>query len=174
MIAYGISYLLSKSKPSPGKLSTYECGEEPEGNSRVQFNNRFYVIALIFLLFDVEIVFLFPWAAIFAQKEIIAAAPAWGWLTFIEMIIFVSVLLIGLLYVWVKGDLDWIRPRQVLPRTDSRVPPELYAGINQEKYVRRQFAAFETKEAPPAPAAAQAARPQAPRPAFKPRILKKE
>lgn len=155
MIAYGISYLLSKSKPSPGKLSTYECGEEPEGNSRMQFNNRFYVIALVFLLFDVEIVFLFPWSAVFAQEKIMESVPVWGWFSFIEMIVFVSILLIGLVYVWMKGDLSWIRPRQLIPVADSKIPAHLYTAINAEKFAVQSFSAATKKEnsAAEAPAA---------------------
>lgn len=139
MIAYGISYLLSKSKPSPEKLSTYECGEEPEGNARIQFNNRFYVIALVFLLFDVEIVFLFPWSAVFAQDAIMEQVPVWGWLSFTEMVIFVCILLVGLVYVWMKGDLAWIRPRQLIPLAGTNVPAALYAAVNEEKFVVREF-----------------------------------
>lgn len=167
LIAYGISHLLSKNKPSPGKLSTYECGEEPEGSARIQFNSRFYIIALVFLLFDVEIVFLFPWSNVFAQGAIMEDLPVWGWFSFTEMSIFVFVLLVGLVYVWTKGDLAWIRSRQVVPSTDSKVPAALYAAINTEKYVVRPFALPAEKEKT-APAAAAARKP-----AFKPRILRK-
>lgn len=167
LIAYGISYLLSKSKPSPGKLSTYECGEEPEGSARIQFNSRFYIIALVFLLFDVEIVFLFPWSSVFAQGAIIEGLPVWGWFSFTEMSIFVFVLLVGLVYVWTKGDLAWIRSRQTVPSTDSKVPAALYAAINTEKYVVRPFALpAENEKIAPAAGAAR-------KPAFKPRILRK-
>ena len=82
------------------KLEIYECGELPEGSAWVQFNIRFYVIALIFIIFDVEIIFMFPWATIFKENELFY---------FIEMFIFMSILLIGLAYVWVKGDLDWVK-----------------------------------------------------------------
>lgn len=92
--------ILAPSRPSPDKQSTYECGEEAEGSAWVQFNIRFYVIALIFLIFDVEVVFLFPWAVVF--KEL-------GWLAFIEMGIFLIILLVGLAYVWKKADLDWVK-----------------------------------------------------------------
>ncbi|QEC53173.1 NADH dehydrogenase subunit A [Anseongella ginsenosidimutans] len=174
MIAYGISYLLSKSKPSPGKLSTYECGEEPEGNSRIQFNNRFYVIALVFLLFDVEIVFLFPWSAVFAQEKIMETVPVWGWFSFIEMIVFVCVLLIGLVYVWMKGDLSWIRPRQLIPFADSKIPVDLYTAINAEKFAVQAFSPTTKKDVAAAVApAASAPSPPPPKPVFKPRILKK-
>ena len=97
-----IAKLLSPSNPSKNKLSTYECGEEAEGSSWVQFNIRYYVIALIFIIFDVEVLFLFPWAVVY--KEL-------GWLAFIEMSIFLIILIFGLLYVWKKGDLDWVKYR---------------------------------------------------------------
>lgn len=82
------------------KLTTYECGEEPVGNSWIRFNNRFYVVALIFIIFDVEVVFMFPWALVY--KEL-------GLFAFVEMMIFILILLIGFAYVWVKGDLEWVK-----------------------------------------------------------------
>lgn len=183
LIAYGISYLLSKSNPSPWKLSTYECGEEPEGNARIQFNNRFYVIALVFLLFDVEIVFLFPWSAVFAHDAITPSIPVWGWFTFAEMVIFIGVLLIGLVYVWVKGDLAWIKPKQLIPMADTRIPAELYQAINAETFTVRPFRSEPALSeeasqrspatASPVPAAGKPAATAPAKPAFRPRILKK-
>ena len=82
------------------KFIPYECGEDPVGDTRIKFNTRFYVIALIFLIFDVEVVFLFPWAVVFRGIGVLA---------FVEMLIFIVVLLVGLAYVWAKGDLEWIR-----------------------------------------------------------------
>ena len=99
-----LSRLLQPRNPHPMKLSTYECGELPEGDSWIQFNIRFYVIALVFLIFEVEIVFLFPWAVVFKQL---------GMFAFVEMMIFVFILLVGLAYVWAKGDLEWDKPRSV-------------------------------------------------------------
>ncbi|MBT3216943.1 MAG: NADH-quinone oxidoreductase subunit A [Candidatus Marinimicrobia bacterium] len=97
-----IQRLVAPSNPTPDKLSTYECGEEPEGSAWAQFNIRFYVIALIFLIFDVEVVFLFPWAVVFEDL---------GLLAFIEMTIFLGILIVGLAYVWKKKDLDWVKYR---------------------------------------------------------------
>ncbi|HIC38918.1 MAG TPA: NADH-quinone oxidoreductase subunit A [Candidatus Marinimicrobia bacterium] len=97
-----IQRLVAPKNDSPDKLSTYECGEESEGSAWVQFNIRFYVIALIFLIFDVEVVFLFPWAVVF--KDL-------GLLAFVEMSIFLLILIVGLAYVWKKGDLDWVKYR---------------------------------------------------------------
>ena len=96
-----LQYILSPRKNKSGdKLLTYECGEIPEGSAWVQFNIRFYVIALIFLIFDVEIVFLFPWAVVYQEL---------GLLAFVEAFLFVLILVIGFIYVWVKGDLDWVK-----------------------------------------------------------------
>ena len=96
-----LQYILSPRKNKGGdKLISYECGEIPEGSAWVQFNIRFYVIALIFLIFDVEIVFLFPWAVVYQEL---------GLLAFIEAFIFVLILVVGFIYVWAKGDLDWVK-----------------------------------------------------------------
>jgi NADH-quinone oxidoreductase subunit A len=95
-----LSKILAPSKPSRNKLETYECGEDAEGSAWVQFNIRYYVIALIFIIFDVEVLFLFPWAVVYKQL---------GWLAFVEMAIFLIVLIFGLVYVWKKRDLDWVK-----------------------------------------------------------------
>ena len=95
-----VQSLVAPSKKSKEKLETYECGEESEGSAWLQFNIRFYVIALIFLIFDVEVVFLFPWAVVF--KDL-------GLLAMVEMSIFLVILIVGLAYVWVKADLDWVK-----------------------------------------------------------------
>ena len=95
-----IQWLIAPSKKTNDKLVTYECGEESEGSAWLQFNIRFYVIALIFLIFDVEVVFLFPWAVVFKEM---------GLLALIEMGIFLLILIAGLAYVWVKSDLDWVK-----------------------------------------------------------------
>ena len=96
-----LQYLLSPRNNKGGeKLTSYECGEIPEGSAWVQFNIRFYVIALIFLIFDVEIVFLFPWAVVYQELGILA---------FIEAFLFVLILVVGFAYVWAKGDLDWVK-----------------------------------------------------------------
>ncbi len=125
-----VSKLLSPNRPNPEKNSTYECGEDPVGTSRIQLNNRFYVAALIFLIFDVEVVFLFPWATVFAKKELILEAHSWGYFALFEVLIFAGILLVGLAYVWVKGDLDWVKPDPKVPSIDSPVPDELYEAFN--------------------------------------------
>ncbi|MBM3790247.1 MAG: NADH-quinone oxidoreductase subunit A [Acidobacteria bacterium] len=94
----------AEGKPSPDKFATYECGEDPQGSAWVQFNIRFYVVALIFIIFDVEIIFLLPWAVVFKNL---------GAFAFIEGLIFIAILVVGLAYVWQKGDLAWVKPEDV-------------------------------------------------------------
>ena len=102
--------LIRPKNPSPEKLSTYECGEESVGGSWIQFNIRFYIVALVFIIFDVEIVLLYPWAVV--VKDLMA----YGWFAFVEMMIFVSILLVGLAYAWKKGALEWVRAQAPSPR----------------------------------------------------------
>ncbi len=104
LLNLGIARILQARNPHPVKISTYECGELPEGESWIQFNILFYVVALVFLIFEVEIIFLFPWALVFKDLGLFA---------FVEMMIFVFILLVGLAYVWAKGDLDWEKPQSV-------------------------------------------------------------
>lgn len=104
----GISRLLAPRKPTPVKFDTYECGEVPFGSSWVQFNIRFYVVALIFIVFDVEVALLYPWAVIFRRL---------GLLAFVEAFVFIVILLVGLAYLWKEGDLDWVRSLQEPPLT---------------------------------------------------------
>jgi NADH-quinone oxidoreductase subunit A len=96
--AFTTSWLLRPRVPSPEKNAPYECGEVVHGNSRVQFNIRFYLVALIFVIFDVEILFTVPWALVFRQI---------GMSAYIEMLIFILILTIGLAYAWKKGALEW-------------------------------------------------------------------
>lgn len=124
--------LIRPKRPNPEKLSTYECGEEPTGNAWGNFNIRFYIVALIFVLFDVELVFLFPWATVFGNKEFIQETSGlWGWFSLVEMFIFLGILIIGLVYAWRKGFLDWVRPKPQVEDYASPVPPNLYEQVNQ-------------------------------------------
>ena len=93
-------WVLRPSRFSEEKLTTYECGEDPTGNAWIQFNIRFYVVALIFIVFDVEAVFLLPWATVFREL---------GLLAYVEGLVFIGILLVALAYVWRKGDLAWVR-----------------------------------------------------------------
>ncbi|MFN8354003.1 MAG: NADH-quinone oxidoreductase subunit A [Spirosomataceae bacterium] len=131
---FGVSRLLRPDRPNIEKNSTYESGEEPEGNANVKFNIRFYVVALLFVLFEVELVFLFPWATVFGQTSLIEETNGlWGWFSLGEMFVFVGILALGLAYAWVKGHLDWVRPQPKTPVFKSKIPTELYQKVN-EKY----------------------------------------
>ncbi len=105
-LALGIARLLRPHKPNPSKLTTYECGELPRGPSWIRFNIRFYLVALFFIVFDVEVIFLYPWAVVFKQ---LYPVPGLGAVVFWEMVIFLAILTVGLAYVWAKGDLDWVK-----------------------------------------------------------------
>jgi len=94
------SLMSPKNNKDGDKLISYECGELPEGSAWIKFNIRFYIIALIFIIFDVEVIFMFPWAVVFQDL---------GLLAFVEMMMFLLILLVGFAYVWVKSDLDWVK-----------------------------------------------------------------
>jgi NADH-quinone oxidoreductase subunit A len=131
-IVFGIAKFIRPHKPNDEKLSTYESGEEPEGNANVQFNIRYYIVALVFILFEVEIVFLFPWATVFGNKHLIKQTGGlWGWVSMIEMFVFIALLALGLAYAWIKGYLDWVKPEINLPDFKSAIPKSAY-----EKYLK--------------------------------------
>ena len=93
-----INYLFSPKNPDPEKLSAYECGFEPFNDSRMEFDVRFYLVAILFIIFDLEIAFLFPWAI---------SLGSIGLLGFCSMMIFLFILTVGFIYEWKKGALDW-------------------------------------------------------------------
>jgi len=134
-----LATLISSKNPNPIKLSTYECGENAVGTSWIQFNPRFYVIALVFLLFDVELIFVFPWATVFGNAELIAIDPRWGWFTFIEMGLFIGILIVGLLYVWINGDLEWIKPTHTIPNSNVSIPLSAYSKLNEKVYTIKDY-----------------------------------
>jgi NADH-quinone oxidoreductase subunit A len=106
VITLFVAKLVRPNRPTTEKLKTYECGENPEGSPWVKFNIRFYVVALIFLIFDVEVVLLFPWALSYKENGLYGFAVG---------IIFLLVLGLGMAYEWRKGDLEWSRPQPKLP-----------------------------------------------------------
>jgi NADH-quinone oxidoreductase subunit A len=127
-IALGVAKILRPSNPHPTKMTTYECGEIPTGSSWVRFNVRFYLIALFFLVFDVEVVFLFPWAVVFKH---LFPIPELGALVFWEMVIFLAILSTGLVYIWAKGDLDWVK--KLVERDPDRVGAEPWNAALEEE-----------------------------------------
>jgi NADH-quinone oxidoreductase subunit A len=114
VVALFVAKLIRPSRPTKEKLTTYECGENPEGSPWVKFNIRFYVVALIFLIFDVEVVMLIPWAVVYQQ---------FGFVGFLLGAIFLILLGIGMAYEWRKGDLEWARPKIEEPVVTKSIPP---------------------------------------------------
>ena len=100
-----IGRILRPSNPQTRKLSTYECGEPAAGSAWVNFNVRFYIIALIFIIFEVEIAFIFPVAVVFRQW----IEKGHGLYALVHVFLFIMILLMGLVYAWRKGDLDWVK-----------------------------------------------------------------
>ncbi|NJN86212.1 MAG: NAD(P)H-quinone oxidoreductase subunit 3 [Leptolyngbyaceae cyanobacterium SL_7_1] len=98
ILAIGVSYLIAPHRRGAERRLTYESGMEPMGGAWIQFNIRYYMFALVFVIFDVETVFLYPWAVAFSQL---------GLLAFLEALIFIAILIIGLVYAWRKGALEW-------------------------------------------------------------------
>ena len=94
------AWLLGMKKPRPEKLVPYECGMQPIGTARDRFSVKFYLVAMLFLLFDIEAVFLFPWAVVYRELKIFG---------FLEMLVFIVAILGGYIYVWKKGALEWER-----------------------------------------------------------------
>ena len=93
-----VSSLVGQKKPSPVKMQPYECGCEPVGSARERFSIKFYLIAMLFILFDIEAVFLYPWAILFKRLGVFGL---------VEMGVFIVILFVGYIYVWKKGALEW-------------------------------------------------------------------
>ena len=98
LVTLALSYLLQPKYPEPEKLSVYECGSEPFSDSRMPFPVRYYVIAMLFVIFDIEVIFLYPWAVTFNQLGVIG---------FIEMMIFIGLFVVAYVYAWRKRALEW-------------------------------------------------------------------
>jgi NADH-quinone oxidoreductase subunit A len=99
-----LSAVLGARKYSKMKMQPYECGITPTGDAQHRFSVRFYLVAMLFILFDVEAIFLIPWAVVY--KELLAI-PGAGLFGFWEMIVYIAIVLVGFLYIWKKGVLDW-------------------------------------------------------------------
>ncbi len=95
-----VSVLVGKRKPSPEKDQAYECGISPVGDARGAFPVQFYMVALVFILFDIEAIFLYPWALVYRELKVFG---------FVEMMLYIIILLAGYIFLWKKGALDWNR-----------------------------------------------------------------
>lgn len=98
VLVIALSWLVGRRQAHAEKLMPYECGLNPIGNARKRFSIKFYIIAMLFIVFDIEAIFLYPWAIIFNDLKIFGL---------IEMLVFIGILLIGFFYVWKKGALEW-------------------------------------------------------------------
>ena len=103
-----VSVAIGWRRPNKAKQQAYECGMDPTGDARQPFSVRFYLVAMVFILFDVEAIFLYPWAYIFRDmvRDKIHGLGMYG---FIEMMVYIAILLVGYIYLWKKGALDWKR-----------------------------------------------------------------
>jgi NADH-quinone oxidoreductase subunit A len=101
----GLGRLVRPANPETAKLSTYECGEPATGSAWINFNIRFYLVALVFVVFDVELAFMYPVMAVFKSW----VADGRGLFALVEILLFIGILAVGLVYVWAKGDLEWVK-----------------------------------------------------------------
>jgi NADH-quinone oxidoreductase subunit A len=99
------SVLIGWRRPNRAKQQPYECGMEPTGDAREPFSVKFYLVAMVFILFDVEAIFLYPWAYIY--RDMFKISHSFGVYGFIEMLIYIAILLVGYIYLWKKGAFDW-------------------------------------------------------------------
>ena len=100
VLGSGLSRLLGSHRPNEEKLSPYECGFEAFEDARMKFDVRYYLVAILFILFDLEIAFLFPWAIVLGE-------PSDSWFRYVAMLVFLGILVVGFVYEWMKGALDW-------------------------------------------------------------------
>lgn len=123
-----ISRLLSPGKPNPEKNAVYESGEETSGQSWPAISNGYFIIALLFLLFEIEIIFLFPLAIAFGKaSDTGTALVLWA-----AIAGFVAILIAGLAYAWIKGHLDWMKPKPIKPDSTGSVPMDRYTEFNKK------------------------------------------
>lgn len=128
-----VGKLLRPNRPNEEKNTTYESGEDPVNAAWSIFNIRFYIIALAFLLFEAELVFLFPWALIFADETLIESTNGqWGIFSLIEVFIFIGLLILGLIYIWANGMLDWVKPKPEKSDYQSPIPSREYEELNRK------------------------------------------
>jgi NADH-quinone oxidoreductase subunit A len=98
-----LAITLGPSRPTAAKISAFECGVIPVGDARTRFPVRYYLVALVFVVFDLEAVFIYPWAVSLPEMRALGLTTFW----FVEMLVFMGVLLVGLVYLWKRGALDW-------------------------------------------------------------------
>ena len=126
-----LSWIIGQRKPTRAKLSPYECGMTPVGDARQRFSVKFYMVAMLFILFDVEAVFLYPWAIILRELKMFG---------FWEMLVYIGIVLVGFWYIWKKGALDWgfggpnrLESRRVAARPRVEAPPAELVGAGTRR-----------------------------------------
>ena len=124
MATFMLSYMLRPNKPNNEKLSTYESGEEPIGNANTIFNPRFVLFALLFVLFEVEVVLLYPLAVVYGSVVT-------TWLVWCELVFFAIILGVALAYAWKNNLLEWEKPSTQAPISPSRIPENIYAELKR-------------------------------------------
>src|ERR1041384_3064402 len=124
-----LSSFVGQRKRTRTKLMPYECGKDPVGSARERFSVKFYLIAMLFILFDIEVIFLVPWAAVF--KSLIGQSPAMRWFAYLEMMIFIGLLLVGYIYVVKKGAFDWNERARREAEAEAKALHELEAQRTQ-------------------------------------------
>ena len=131
-----VTQLIGPRKRTAVKLMPYECGKDPVGSARDRFSIKFYTVAVIFLLFDIEVLFIIPFAVAF--KSLIAAGPAvFGTVAFVEIMVFIATLIVGYIYVWKKGTFDW----GLQARAEAREEAKLMAKQRREASSKLKIAA---------------------------------
>jgi len=120
LVTLMVGRLLRPKFPNDDKLSIYECGERPIGSAWYNFNPRFYLIALVFIIFEVDIALTFPVVVVYASW----IKKGSGWVAFVELMLFTVVLLVGLAWAWAHGDLEWIKKLSQKPRTAEELNGE--------------------------------------------------
>jgi len=125
----GLSQLVGQRKRTRTKLMPYECGKDPVGSARERFSVKFYLIAMIFILFDIEVIFLVPWAVVFKRL----ASPAYGLrnVVYFEMLIFIALLAAGLIYVIKKGAFDWSETARREAQAEGRLLDTVEKGAKK-------------------------------------------
>ncbi len=126
-----LSQFVGQRKRTKTKLMPYECGKDPVGSARERFSVKFYLIAMIFILFDIEVIFLVPWAVVF--KSLAAQGPAMSWFVYLEMMVFIGLLFIGYIYVVKKGAFDWGERARREAKGEARALADLEARQVEKK-----------------------------------------
>jgi NADH-quinone oxidoreductase subunit A len=116
------SRLLGPRAPNPEKASTYECGERPVGVAWFNFNPRFYLVALVFVIFEVDVALTFPVVAVY--RRWVETKPLMAWSALVELLAFTIVLVVGLAWIWARGDLEWVKKLGARPEAGRQVPSD--------------------------------------------------